>query len=999
MFRLTISVALVLPFIVNLPCALAAEAAWRHSASFHILTTPEGANLPAGASEENFPLLVRLDKDFFDFSQAKADGADLRFFSADDAPLHFQVEAWDAAAGTAAIWVRIPAIKGNARQEIKVRWGNADAVSASSGKDVFGAFNHYVAVFHMSGAAKDETGALDAKDSGTTAVAGMVGGARHFGGKQGIFCGDKITGLPAGAGPSTTQAWLRSEVANGRVLGWGNEEAQGKVILNYRSPPHIRMECYFSGADVAGKTAVPRSQWVHVLHTYQKGESLLYVNGVLDGVNKTASSPLNVRTPARMWIGGWYNVYDYAGDVDEVRISNVVRSADWARLEYENQKPLQTLVGHLVQAGDVLAVAPAQLSIAEGQTATVTARAGGAQKVWWVLQRNGAETVVAVDRFTFDFDAGRVTGDQTATLLFKAVYANEVKTKEIPITIKEAIPDPAFALDAPATWDGRKIIAIVPRLTNADQLKSAGAGETVFDWTLGAIAVTRETATAASGTLGKLVLTRAQNSGDLTVTATASNGGKAIRQTVRIAVTEPASDPWITRVPGKEEKPEDDQFYARDDKNEGTLYYNGKLADAADAVYLKVYADGQLYKNETTRIAADKSYAFTVKLKPGLITYKAVFGTKAGDKETILHTADHLVCGDAYIINGQSNAVATDWGKGEPTWRSEWVRSFGSMSGSTKGTHLWGEATHRSRDGEKLQIGYWGMELAQRLLEEHKVPICIINGAVGGTRIDQHQRDPGNPADMSTIYGRLLWRVQEARLTHGIRGILWHQGENDQGADGPTGGYGYETYRQYFLDLAAAWKQDYPNIQHYYIFQIWPKSCAMGVNGSDNRLREVQRKLPAAFSRMSIMSTLGIDPPGGCHFPAEGYAQFARLIAPLIQRDHYGKTFGHSITPPNLKRVYFTNPAKNQLILEFDQPVKWDNSLAGQFYLDGKGGAIASGAAAGNVVTLELAGPSKAGRLTYLDSKSWSPKTLLRGENDIAALTFCEVEIEDVGRK
>ena len=70
--------------------------------------------------------------------------------------------------------------------------------------------------------------------------------------------------------------------------------------------------------------------------------------------------------------------------------------------------------------------------------------------------------------------------------------------------------------------------------------------------------------------------------------------------------------------------------------------------------------------------------------------------------------------------------------------------------------------------------------------------------------------------------------MRQARLTHGIRGVLWHQGENDQGADGPTGGYGWETYQQYFVDMSAAWKQDYPNVQHYYVFQIWPNACSMG---------------------------------------------------------------------------------------------------------------------------------------------------------------------------
>jgi hypothetical protein len=235
--------------------------------------------------------------------------------------------------------------------------------------------------------------------------------------------------------------------------------------------------------------------------------------------------------------------------------------------------------------------------------------------------------------------------------------------------------------------------------------------------------------------------------------------------------------------------------------------------------------------------------------------------------------------------------------------------------------------------------------------------------------------------------------VQQAKLTHGIRAVLWHQGENDQGADGPTGGYGWETYQQYFIEMAAGWKEDYPNIQHYYVFQIWPRACAMGINGSDNRLREVQRTLPTLFSNLSVMSTLGIKPPGGCHFPPEGYAEFARLICPLVERDHYGKTPTTSITPPNLKRVYFSTETRDEIVMEFDQPVKFDKGLVSQFYLDGKKDLIASGSLDGATVKLKLRLPSNARNLTYLDSSAWSPDHLLRGENGIAALTFCEVPI------
>ena len=956
-----------------------------HAGSVFVLTTPDGANLPASAAVENFPLLVRLHGDSFDFRNAKPNGDDIRFSTATGERLAYQVEEWDAGRGVAAVWVRVPKIVGNARQEIKLHWGKADAKSESDGRAVFNESNGYLSVWHMGAAVTDDVGTLESKDTGTTPTVGVIGPARRFPGGKGIFGGDKITAYPVGSASHTSEAWFRAEKANGKPIAWGNEQGQGKVVMIHRSPPHVRMDCYFSNADVTGKTPVPLGQWAHVAHTFENGESRVYVNGVLDAAAKTKAAPLNIRSPARLWIGGWYHTYDFVGDIDEVRVSKVARSADWLRLQYENQKPHQTLVEHVVQPGTEFGFPETQSAVPEGRGITFEAKAGGAQKVAWSIVRDGKETVVATDRLAYRFEAGRVVGGQAATLRFKAIYPTGTKTKDLPITVVEAIPEPAFTVQAPAEWDGRATIEVVPRITNADALRAAGADKLNVAWSVADIATVHEVLP------GKLVLKRAQNSGTMTVTVAIDNGGTPTVHSTTIAVTEPAKDAWVQRVPAKDEKPADGQFYARDDTNEGTLICNGTLTDKTDAVVLKVFADDKPFSDTTATPRDGNAYAFQVKLKPGLVKYRVELVAKTGADEKVLHKASNLVCGDAYLVNGQSNAVATDFGKDDPAFRSDWIRTFGSMSGNPKGVAVWGNAVHRSRDAEKLQVGYWAMELGRRLVEAQKVPVCFINGAVGGTRIDQHQRNAANPEDTTTIYGRLLWRVRQAKLTHGVRAVIWHQGENDQGADGPTGGYGWETYRRYFIDLAAGWKQDYPNVRHYYVFQIWPKSCAMGVNGSDNRLREVQRNLPTAFSNLSVMSTLGIDPPGGCHFPAAGYAEFARLICPLIERDFYGKVPTTSITPPNLKRA---TAGSDAIVLEFDQPVKWDDSLLGQFYLDGQKNKFASGSVTGSTVTLKLAGPSAAKAITYLDSAAWSQKTLLVGANGIAALTFCEVQIQ-----
>ncbi|MEI8373081.1 MAG: DUF2341 domain-containing protein [Planctomycetota bacterium] len=995
---------------------------WQHSGSLVLLTTPEGANLPATASEENFPVLVRLNKDWFNFSEAKANGEDIRFATSTGTPLAYQIDEWDAAAGTASIWVRVPTIEGNARQEIKMYWGKADAKSESSGSAVFNRSNGYLSVWHMNDQVKDDAGTVASTDMGTTSASGMIGRARHFAGPKGINCGEKITAYPFASSPHTSEAWINAEKFNTTILNWG--KGDGVNMRATSTPAHISINNH--AGSIHATSVLRKSEWVQVVHTYNGQGGQIYINGRLD-IPAATPATMQILTPVRMQIG-----VGFFGDLDEVRISKVARSADWVKLQYENQKTLQTLVGPLVQSGKEFSVSEKSITLLEGKSTTVTARAGGAQKVYWIIKNGGSEllwpvsdratppteglpvnrkpsvrhfggfgstssnidseTIATVDRFSYTI-GGRVTGDQSFTLQFKAVFSDGVKTLDIPVTIKEDIPDPVFTLKAPAKWDGRETIEVVPQIANLKAMEAKNAGELKYDWTVPPTVEIKEIEP------GKLILKRARNSGKLIVTVAVSNGGKAVSQSVQIAVNEPLKDAWVDRVSGMDEKPVNNQFYARDDKNEGTLVYNGTLPSppaplgaVAESVFLKVYADDKHIKTESQKPKADKSYAFSVKLKPGLIKYKVEFGTKSGNRKTVLNRVTNLVCGDAYLINGQSNALAVDWGPGEHTDTSEWIRSFGDNSGDINSG--WGNAVRRQ--GGHWQIGCWGMDLARLLVESEKIPICIMNGAVGGTLIEKHQRNPENPLDRTSIYGRLLNRIEQARLIHGIRGAFWHQGECDQTNWGEAGGYGWETYEQYFLDMTAAWKQDFPNIQHYYVFQIWPNSCSIGGNRHSDKLRDVQRLLPRHFSNMSIMSTLGIKPEGGCHFPPAGYAELARQLLPVVEQYNYGKVPGKIVTAPDLKNAYYTNSKRDEITLEFDQPMVWNDSLKSEFYLDGEKEGIVESTVSGSMVRLKLAATATAKTITYLVDRKWDSKNLLYGQNGIAALTFFEVPISPV---
>ena len=1014
LFRLT----LVLIFAGFLSQASAQYDDWKHSGLTYIVTDSAGADLPASAVEKNFPLLVRLNKEYFDFSQAMPQGEDVRF-SSKGKRLAYQIERWNAEEGEADIWVRIPTIKGKDQQAIKMHWGNEKVSSESNGEQVFRTTEGFAAVWHLGDSLEDATAnnldGVNRPDKPTVNTTGIIGDAQEFGANQilvirppGAKPGRRVTCMPSGNADRTMSAWVNPTSFEGRnwaqasIGGWGEPERGQKpnMGLSYftmtgRGQPRFHLY----GFDPRCASLLPRDEWRHVALAVSGDMVRFYVDGILErtinnnGEEVSKLGTLRTPTSTPVDLGDHGNGRGpFNGALDEVRFESVARSANWLKLSFENQKPLQSLVGPLVQDGEEFSVSKSNLEMKEGASITLSAKAGGARKVYWVLQDGDQEEILAVDRFNHTFDAGRVAKDKKVALHFKALFASGVKTRTIPVAIRESVPDPAYTLKAPKRWNGRDELEIVPSISNLAEMKSQGAGELNYSWKVSGMATINE-----SGN-GKLVLKRSQNSGNLTVELALDNGGAVVSRSVRVAVAESKQDAWVKRIPSDDEKPVDHQFYARDDNGQGTLHYRGTLKVPADSVFLRLYGGDKLIDTQNQKIGADKKYALSASLQADLIAYRTEFGIKRGGVETILEKANDLVCGDVFVIQGQSNAEAWTDKRVVHPYRSPWLRSFGTPSTNKDRARdaVWGNALsfNGGPNHYHYQIGYWGVELGKTLIETHKIPICILNGAQGGTRIDQHQRNEADPTGVTTIYGRLLWRLQQAKLTHGVRAVLWHQGENDQGESGATGTFGWVNYEDYFIRMSAAWKQDYPNIKHYYIHQIWPGACgSRSVEG--DRLRERQRQLPKQFSNMSVLSTLGIRPGGGCHFLAEGYAAMARQLVPLVNQYNYGVEPKTSITPPNIRSVTYLSDRKDEIKLVFDQEVKWEEEIIERFYLNDDSAKVTAVDGSGKTITLKLAGPTAAKNLSYVRGGKWrQDQSIIWGTNDLAALTFCEVPIE-----
>ena len=722
----------VLVFSGLLTQASAQYGEWKHSGSMYLVTTSAGADLPASAVEKNFPLLVRINENYFDFSQAKPRGEDIRF-SSNGKPLAYQIEHWDAAGGNAHIWVRIPTIKGNDQQAIKMHWGKDKVSSESNGERVFQTSEGFAGVWHLGDNLEDATSnnldGFNRPDKPTTNTTGIIGDAQEFGVNKllvirppGAKPDRRVTCMPSGNADRTMSAWVHPTSFEGRnwaqasIGGWGEPERGQKPNMGlsyFTMTGRGQSRFHLYGFDPRCASPLPRDEWRHVALAVSGDMVRFYVDGILEETinnnGELVSKLGTLRTPAStpVDLGDHGNGRGpFNGALDEVRFESAARSANWLKLCFENQKPLQSLVGPLVQDGDEFSVSRKSLEIKEGSSIALSAKAGGARKVYWVLQDGDKEKILAVDRFNYTFDAGRVAEDKTVALEFKALFASGVKTRTIPIAIRESVPDPAYTLKVPKNWNGRDELEISPSISNLAEMTAKGGGDLNYSWKVSGMATISEVGE------GKLVLKRAQNSGTLTVELVLDNGGALISSSVRIAVEEAKQDAWVKRIPSADEKPVEHQFYARDDKGQGTLHYKGTLKEPADSAFLKLYAGDKLLVTQHQKIGADNKYALSASLKAGLIAYRTEFGIKRGGAEMVLEKASDLVCGDVFVIQGQSNAEAwTDQRVVHP-YRSPWLRSFGTPSTNKDRARdaVWGNALsfNGGQNHHHFQIGLLG---------------------------------------------------------------------------------------------------------------------------------------------------------------------------------------------------------------------------------------------------------------------------------------------------
>jgi hypothetical protein len=377
----------------------------------------------------------------------------------------------------------------------------------------------------------------------------------------------------------------------------------------------------------------------------------------------------------------------------------------------------------------------------------------------------------------------------------------------------------------------------------------------------------------------------------------------------------------------REIRPYHFQLYPRKADNKGRVKINGTLSEAQNFIFRINKVDIEHYEStDFYDVSVDQNGHFSIEIsiEAQLAEYTFSYSTDWVNWSII---ATNVVCGDVLLISGQSNASAGgEEGQQEQInilYGNHDENQYGKYSRTYKQWHInpnagWGYAEVEGSNG--YGVGVWGLKLQYELEKAFKVPVCVINGAFGGTGMHQHhilEQDPfyfdfSSPPQY--LFGSLLTRVYYAGLQEDVTAIIWFNGEDEcRSTNAETG-----IYTRDFDGLYNSCVDYLGNFRQMYVIQV---SSFIGPSSGLKFVSEDQRQLPTYYERLKVMSSNGIgnkdpNPEQSIHFSSEAYLELGHRLFRLIGSDLYGATLSDNPNAPNILKA---RKEGNSIFLDFDQ--------------------------------------------------------------------------------
>ncbi|HYM20057.1 MAG TPA: sialate O-acetylesterase [Candidatus Kapabacteria bacterium] len=440
------------------------------------------------------------------------------------------------------------------------------------------------------------------------------------------------------------------------------------------------------------------------------------------------------------------------------------------------------------------------------------------------------------------------------------------------------------------------------------------------------------------------------------------------------------------------------QLYPRNGMDSTVIPITGYVkSPKADSIYLYQYRNFLRYKRISYPLVfsdSEAAFSFFEKIKAETAEYRFVVGLHNKDGwDSVIADRDSIVSGDVIFICGQSNSI---FGSSTETFRNEYCRTFGNNMGQS-GDTSW-VMSDVSGSGGGPDVCEWGLTLQKSILYTYHIPTVIINGGVGGTQIELHQRNSVDPENLRTIYGNMLYRAKRSGLDTVAPMMFWYQGESNQ----PT------NYYNNFKALYNSWKGDYPNLRKFYVIQIHPGCSQPGAA----ELRELLRTMPDSLAHIQGYCPDGAPGHDGCHYTlGNGYQVIGSQLFSILNRDFYNTPDTAGIESPNLSTAFYTDSTHSSVTLIFkpagtivripsDTIVNGiTESVKDYFYFDNDTSVVSSITASHDTVTLKLKSPLSAKTISYLPDQYYNATATtyegpwLSSQRGVGAFSFWHVPV------
>ena len=305
----------------------------------------------------HFPLLVRIDNDArlqrSGGCLQSDDGRDLVFVDDSHVPLPHELERFDSATGSLLAWVAVPALSPVADTVIHL-WFGRQGMRTPMGTPAAVWDDAFRAVWHLDEKVADEASSgihrdasanqANAHQGGNTGTEGRIGFGQQLDGNDFID-----TALESSAFERLTfSLWFNSADAGAigdnaiaqRFLTQRKDASASRLALGINNN-HVAVGWSKNGVFyvLEGTTTLARNSWYRVDLTYDGSTFRLFLNGAQEksssdsGIAESSRDSIQIGRQSPFLLQDRY----FRGMLDEIRLSSIVRSAEWIQTSYANQ--------------------------------------------------------------------------------------------------------------------------------------------------------------------------------------------------------------------------------------------------------------------------------------------------------------------------------------------------------------------------------------------------------------------------------------------------------------------------------------------------------------------------------------------------------------------------------------------------------------------------------------------------------------------------------------